>query len=82
MALSPAAFTGEQAVRSSVDELIDRVQGSRPAPGQRPVRVPGADAHEEELRRARDGVPVRDEELAQLCEVARRRGLGHLVETL
>ena len=82
MALSPAAFAGAQAVRSSVEELIERVQGSRPAPGHESVRVPGASAHEEERRRAREGVPVRDEELAQLCEVARRRGLGHLLGTL
>jgi LDH2 family malate/lactate/ureidoglycolate dehydrogenase len=79
MAMSAEAFAGQAALRSSVDELIDRVQGSRAAPGQQPVRVPGRAAHEEEQRRARDGVPVRDEELAQLCAVARRRGLDDLV---
>jgi L-2-hydroxycarboxylate dehydrogenase (NAD+) len=82
MALSPAAFAGEEAVRSSVDGLIERVQGARPAPHEQMVRVPGASAHEEERRRTRDGVPVRDEELAQLCAVATRRGLGHLVQRI
>jgi L-2-hydroxycarboxylate dehydrogenase (NAD+) len=82
MAMSAEAFAGEAALRSSVDELIDRVQGSRAAPGQQPVRVPGSSAHGEEERRMRDGVPVRDEELEQLCDVARRLGLGHLVEQI
>jgi L-2-hydroxycarboxylate dehydrogenase (NAD+) len=82
MAMSADAFAGQQALRSCVDELIDRVEGSRPASGQQAVRVPGRSAHEEEERRMRDGVPVRDEELAQLCAVARRRGLADLVEMI
>jgi L-2-hydroxycarboxylate dehydrogenase (NAD+) len=82
MAMSADAFAGQQALRSTVDELIDRVEGSRPAPGGQAVRVPGRSAHEEERRRMRDGVPVRDEELAQLCAVARRRGLADLVEMI
>jgi L-2-hydroxycarboxylate dehydrogenase (NAD+) len=82
MAMSADAFAGQQVLRSTVDGLIDRVEGSRPAPGQRGVRVPGRSAHEEEQRRMRDGVPVRDEELAQLCAVARRLGLADLVERI
>ncbi|HEV3034350.1 MAG TPA: Ldh family oxidoreductase [Solirubrobacteraceae bacterium] len=82
MAMSAEAFAGQAALRGSVDALIDRVEGSRPAPGQQAVRVPGRSAHEEEQRRTRDGVPVRDEELAQLCAVARRRGLAELVEMI
>lgn len=82
MAMSADAFAGQALLRGSVDALIDRVEGSRPAPGQQAVRVPGRAAHEEEERRMRDGVPVRDEELAQLCAVARRRGLADLVERI
>jgi L-2-hydroxycarboxylate dehydrogenase (NAD+) len=82
MAMSAEAFAGQAALRGSVDALIDRVEGSRPAPGQQAVRVPGRSAHEEEQRRTRDGVPVRDEELTQLCAVARRRGLAELVEMI
>ncbi|HEY4427994.1 MAG TPA: Ldh family oxidoreductase [Solirubrobacteraceae bacterium] len=79
MAISPEAFAGADVLGRSVDALIGRVEGSRRAPGQGGPRVPGRAAHEEEQRRRRDGVPVRDEELAQLCEVARRRGLADLV---
>jgi LDH2 family malate/lactate/ureidoglycolate dehydrogenase len=82
MAMSAQAFAGAEMLQGSVDELIERVEGSRPAPHEDAVRVPGRSAHEEEQRRLRDGVPVRDEELAQLCDVARRRGLGDLVERL
>jgi LDH2 family malate/lactate/ureidoglycolate dehydrogenase len=82
MAMSTEAFAGAEVLRGSVDTLIDHVEGARPAPRQAGVRVPGRAAHEEERRRRRDGVPVRDEELALLCEVARRRGLGHLVELI
>jgi L-2-hydroxycarboxylate dehydrogenase (NAD+) len=82
MAMSADAFAGQALLRGSVDALIDRVEGSRPAPGRQAVRVPGRSAHEEEERRLRDGVPVRDEELAQLCAVARRRGLADLVEMI
>lgn len=82
MALSAQAFAGQTALRCTVDALIERVEASRPAPGQQAVRVPGRLAHEEERRRMQHGVPVRDEELAQLCAVARRRGLAELVETI
>jgi L-2-hydroxycarboxylate dehydrogenase (NAD+) len=82
VAMSPDAFAGADVFATSVDELIDRVESSRPARGYAAVRVPGRAAHEEELRRQRDGVPVRDEELAQLCATARRRGLGELVAAL
>ena len=43
-------------------------------------RVPGRAAYEAEQLRARDGVPVRDEELEQLLTVARRRGLDELAD--
>jgi L-2-hydroxycarboxylate dehydrogenase (NAD+) len=80
MAMSLDAFAGLAPFQDSIDSLVDRVEGSQPAQCTERVRVPGRAAHEEEQRRARDGVPVRDEELAQLLEAARRRGLGDLAD--
>jgi LDH2 family malate/lactate/ureidoglycolate dehydrogenase len=80
IALAPDAFGGEGFFRASVDELVGRLETAPAALGHERVRIPGHAAHDEEERRRREGVPVRDEELALVHEVARRRGLGHLLE--
>jgi LDH2 family malate/lactate/ureidoglycolate dehydrogenase len=79
MALDPERFAGAATLRATVDSLVERVEAARPAVGQGEVRLPGRAAHDEERRRRREGVPVRDEELAQLLAVASRRGLADLV---
>ena len=80
LALAPDALAGLDAFGDLVDGLIDAVENSTPARGSAGVRVPGSAAHEEEVRRARDGVPVRDEELERLLSVARLRGLNELAD--
>jgi LDH2 family malate/lactate/ureidoglycolate dehydrogenase len=79
MALDPERFAGAATLQATVDSLVERVEAARPGVGQSEVRLPGRAAHEEERRRRREGVPVRDEELAQLLAVASRRGLADLV---
>lgn len=79
MALDPERFAGSATLRRTVDALVEQVETARPAQGHRQVRVPGRAAHENEKQRRREGVPVRNEELAQLLDVAERRGLADLV---
>jgi L-2-hydroxycarboxylate dehydrogenase (NAD+) len=82
LALDPQRFGGLAEFTESADALIDALESSAPAAGGEGVRLPGRSAHEEELRRTSEGVPVRDEELRQLLAVARRRGLGGLADAV
>jgi len=82
LALDPGAFGGLGAFTASTDALARALEGSAPARDGDGVRLPGRSAHEEELRRSREGVPVRDEELGKLLEVARRRGLDELADKI
>jgi L-2-hydroxycarboxylate dehydrogenase (NAD+) len=82
LAFDPEAFAGFGPFGNVVDDLVAVVEASAPAQGHEAVRLPGKAAHEEELRRRREGVPVRDEELRQLLVVARRRGLAELADRI
>lgn len=57
-----------------VRELVTRLKSAERAPGVDEVRVPGERAWQETLRRRRDGIPLEDDTVKALDEVAREIG--------
>lgn len=72
LAISPAAFGGEAALRERVTALRDQVLDLPALDPDDPVRTPGARSYRCRVGRERDGIPVPDGVLATLRELGQR----------
>ena len=61
--------------KSKVDALIRNCKGSRLADGFREIVMPGERAQREAERRRREGIPIRDEDWANLSSIAGELGI-------
>lgn len=78
LALKPDLFVSEEAYRSRMDTLVERIKASPTAEGFEEILLPGElEAREEELRR-RSGIPYGAPEIASLQDEARRAGVEPL----
>lgn len=75
LAVDLSTFGDPAQLTARVDDLIASVKASQPAEGTERVRYPGEQAAQEERRRRRDGIPVRDEHWDGMRRVAAELGL-------
>lgn len=75
IALWPDAFCGLSALRERVDRLVRQVRALPPAEGFDRVWLPGEMEHRRDLEGRRIGVPLPEEAVQALQEVARAVGL-------
>ena len=61
--------------KAKVDGLIGNCKSSRPAQGFSEIIMPGERALKEAERRRREGIPLRDEDWANLVAIAREEGI-------
>lgn len=72
LAIDPRAFRAEGEFEDDLDQVIDVLHNARPADPAQPVLVAGDPEMATRSERLRDGVPVPDDLIAQLREVASR----------
>jgi LDH2 family malate/lactate/ureidoglycolate dehydrogenase len=70
LAVDPSAFLPFEEFTRRVDLLVDRLEGSPPAPGVERVRVPGLDRGRLARQRARDGIPLPADHVDRLRKLA------------
>lgn len=75
MAIDVGALMPIEEFKAKVDDLIRSVKGSRLAEGFDEIVLPGERAAHEEERRRREGVPIREEEWANIVRIAEEIGL-------
>jgi LDH2 family malate/lactate/ureidoglycolate dehydrogenase len=71
LAIDPRAFRPDGAFEDDLDQVIDVLHGAKRADPDQPVLVAGDPEMATRAERLRDGVPVPDDLLAQLREVAK-----------
>jgi LDH2 family malate/lactate/ureidoglycolate dehydrogenase len=76
LALDIARFTPLDAFKAEVDRHIRDLRATRPLPGFDAVRVPGEQRRKRRQERARDGVPLVAELVAQLDGLAGELGVA------
>jgi LDH2 family malate/lactate/ureidoglycolate dehydrogenase len=69
MAIDVSALMPVNEFKAKVDDLITTIKGSRLADGFDAIVLPGERAAQEEARRRREGVPIRDEEWREVIEI-------------
>jgi LDH2 family malate/lactate/ureidoglycolate dehydrogenase len=72
MAVDITAFRPLGEFESAMEEMVDRIQASRPRDAEARIRVPGERAQHELWRRLEEGVPVAQETLTRLADWAAR----------
>ena len=75
MAIDPKAFRAPGAFEDDLDQVIDTLHGARRADEAQPVLVAGDPEMATRAERLRDGVPVPEDLMEQLREVALRAGV-------
>jgi LDH2 family malate/lactate/ureidoglycolate dehydrogenase len=75
LAIDPAAFRPAGAFEEDLDAVIDVLHGARRADPAQPVLVAGDPELATRAERLRDGIPIPDDLMAQLREVARTAGV-------
>jgi LDH2 family malate/lactate/ureidoglycolate dehydrogenase len=80
LAIDPAAFRTPGAFEEDLDQVIDVLHAARPADPAQAVLVAGDPEAAAKAERLRDGVPVPDDLMAQLREVAARAGVPFVLE--
>jgi LDH2 family malate/lactate/ureidoglycolate dehydrogenase len=72
LAIDPKAFRAPGEFEDDLDQVIDILHAAKPADPRQPVLVAGDPEMATRAERLRDGVPVPDDLMAQLREVAQR----------
>jgi LDH2 family malate/lactate/ureidoglycolate dehydrogenase len=72
LAIDPRAFRPDGQFENDLDQVIDVLHNARPADPKQPVLVAGDPEMATRSERLRDGVPIPDDLMDQLREVARR----------
>ena len=75
LAIDPRAFRPDGQFENDLDQVIDVLHNARPADPKQPVLVAGDPEMATRSERLRDGVPIPDDLMDQLREVARRAGV-------
>ena len=75
MAIDPKAFRPEGAFEDDLDQVIDTLHNSKRADGHQPVLVAGDPEMATRAERLDKGVPVPDDLMAQLRDVAKSAGV-------
>ncbi|HET9488782.1 MAG TPA: Ldh family oxidoreductase, partial [Methylomirabilota bacterium] len=75
LAIDPRAFRPDGEFENDLDQVIDVLHDARPADPRQPVLVAGDPEMATRAERLRDGVPIPDDLMDQLREVARRAGV-------
>jgi LDH2 family malate/lactate/ureidoglycolate dehydrogenase len=79
MAIAPQAFRPEGEFERDLDQVIDTLHGARRADPARPVLVAGEPEMMTRSERLEQGVPIPDDLMTQLREVARSAGVGFVL---
>ena len=79
LAIDPRAFRAEGAFEDDLDQVIDVLHGARRADPAQPVLVAGDPELATRAERLRDGVPIPEDLMAQLREVARSAGVAFVL---
>jgi LDH2 family malate/lactate/ureidoglycolate dehydrogenase len=75
MAIDVSRLMPVERFKAKVDAFIRAIKSSQPAEGFEQIVLPGERAAREEARRRREGVPMRDDEWAQLVAACNELGL-------
>ena len=75
MAFDPAMFGDPAAIRARMSDYLQALRESEKAPGYRRIYTPGEKAHEAQQDRLQNGVPVEENTLAELRQIARELGI-------
>jgi len=75
LAIDPAAFRPAGAFENDLDDVIDVLHGAKRADPAQPVLVAGDPEIATKAERLRDGIPIPDDLLTQLRDVARTAGV-------
>ena len=70
IALSPDAFGGWGGFSSRIETLVEQIRSIPPQDPNHPVRLPGERGWEEQKIRSEKGIPIEEEELKNLRELA------------
>ena len=73
--LSPAMFGDPAAIRARMSGYLQALRESEKAPGYSRIYTPGEKAHEAQQDRLQNGVPVEENTLAELRQIARELGI-------
>jgi LDH2 family malate/lactate/ureidoglycolate dehydrogenase len=79
LAIDPRAFRPAGAFEEDLDQVIDVLHDTRRADPRQPVLVAGDPEMATRAERLRDGVPIPDDLMAQLREVARQAGVPFIL---
>jgi len=82
LAIDPRAFRGEGAFEEDLDQVIDVLHGAKRADPAQPVLVAGDPEMATRAERLRDGVPVPDDLMAQLRDVAKSAGVPFVLDAV
>ena len=74
MAFDPAMFGDPAAIRARMSGYLQALRESEKAPGYPRIYTPGEKAHEAQRDRLQNGVPVEENTLAELRQIARELG--------
>jgi LDH2 family malate/lactate/ureidoglycolate dehydrogenase len=80
LAIDPRAFRPEGAFEDDLDQAIDVLRGTRPADPRQPVLVAGDPERATRAERLQRGVPIPDDLMAQLRDVAKGAGVPFVLE--
>ena len=75
MAFDPAMFGDPAAIRARMSGYLQALRESEKAPGYPRIYTPGEKAHEAQRDRLQNGVPVEENTLAELRQIARELGI-------
>lgn len=75
LAIDPRAFRPEGEFENDLDQVIDVLHNARPADPRQPVLVAGDPEMATRTERLREGVPIPDDLMDQLRDVAKRAGV-------
>jgi uncharacterized oxidoreductase len=80
MVIDVSSFTPLEDYEKSVNELVDYVKSSKPAPGFREVLVPGEPESRAREKRLKEGISIDDETWSQIRKTAVQLGVENLKE--
>lgn len=80
LVLNPAAFQPPEEFLHTMDQLLQAVKATPPAPGFDEVLLPGERGQRLKQQRLREGIPIPDEVWIDLQEEARRWGVRALAD--
>jgi LDH2 family malate/lactate/ureidoglycolate dehydrogenase len=77
MAYNIEAFTDLEGFKNDMDQYLERIRTSKPAPGESRVIYPGIPEHEEELSRNEHGIPYHPEVIDWFKSTCAEIGVEH-----